>query len=263
MILPLLFAVVYPAIFTGTDTAKYTKVPPPGVQFRRNMAMATSAPWVDSNLWKYRREQKMQYLCDVRQKSVVLAAVEAFMENVNVSLQTAPEQRKDYDEILAFLKQIPEGPTRPWANYAVSDDGSAQAGEVMNLLARRNMLYEVKPGSPIALTAKMTNPYDAMQDIREKFGDEKRNLRLFGSELTLAELSRDGKKVRLQLINYGTRPVEYLRVRLLGKVQQSSLKAYIFRSPNPVFKDWTFEGGATEFTLESLPVFGVLDLNLE
>ncbi|MBS1830572.1 MAG: hypothetical protein JST93_35050 [Acidobacteria bacterium] len=257
---PALFAAALPILFTGTDTAGYQKATAPGVRYRMNMAMATSSPWVDSNLWRYQRNHQASYLCDTKGKSVVVAMAEAHSTGVKLALQIAPEQQADFDKMTAFLQQIPGGPSKPWVNFTVSDDGSFQAGEVMNLLSRRSIPYSVATKGDYALTAKMTNAYEAMQDIREKLGDDKRVLRLFGSELTLAVAAREGNRVRLHLINYGQRPVEYLRLRVHGVFREANIKAYLYGGIAPKFKDLETGKDYTEFTLESLGPYGVLDL---
>jgi hypothetical protein len=230
------------------------------VRYRMNMAMATSSPWVDSNLWRYQRNPQASYLCDVKGKSVVTALAEGYSTGVKLALQIAPEQQADFDKMTAFLKQIPEGPSKPWVNFTVSDDGSVQAGEVMNLLSRRSISYSVVPKGDYALNAKMTNAYEAMQDIREKLGDDKRVLRIMGSELTLAVAAREGNRVRVHFINYGQRPVDHLRIRVLGAFPQSSIKAHLYGDIATKIKDFEAGKDYTEFTLESLGLYGVLDL---
>ncbi|MCZ2149832.1 MAG: hypothetical protein LC126_18885 [Bryobacterales bacterium] len=265
MMWTILLAAVYPVLFPGGEPAGLVKVPPPGVRYRMNMAMATSSPWVDSNIWRYRRDPETKYFCDVRGKSVQLAAAEAFSQGVGVSLQTTPEQKQDYDAILEFLKSIPQGPAKPWADVRIaSDDGSAQAGEALNLLARRNIFYTTQPGargSALRLDSKITNAYEYMQDVREKIGDDKRVLRIFGSELTIATLTRAGKRVRLQLVNYGNRPVETLRIRIQGHYTEKNIHARVFKVAEPHLAEFAHEGNYTEFTLEELPLYAVLDFD--
>jgi hypothetical protein len=258
LIWPLLLAAVYPVLHTAKDATGLTRVPPPGVRTRMNMAMATSAPWIDSNIWKYRRNPKASYISDLKSKPLNIAMAEAFSTGVTLALETTPEQDNEYQQVLAFLKQIPEGPNTPWVNFLLQDDQSPQTAEVMNLMARRNLLFRVDPQGERAPKGK--SPYDFMQDLREKVGDEKRVLRLFGSELTVAQLTRDGNRVRLHLLNYGTRPVEDLRIRLKGKYSQSKIKVYSYKAAAPKLKEFVFEDGSTEFTLESLPSYAVIDL---
>ncbi len=132
--LPLLF--VLPGLFEGTDPAGFTKVPSPGVQYRMNMATATRAPWVDSNIWQYRRDPAKKYVCDVRKGSVALAMAEAFSQGVDAQMWIEPAQKPAYEKMLAFLKSLPEGPKTRWVDFAVTDDGSAEAGEALKLLSR-------------------------------------------------------------------------------------------------------------------------------
>ncbi|MBI3682336.1 MAG: hypothetical protein HY235_18310 [Acidobacteria bacterium] len=263
MIRPAILAAVYPLLYTGQDPSQFVNAPPPGVRFRMNLAMATSAPWIDSNIWRYRRQTGRQFFSDVRQKSVLLAMAEAFSQGAQVHLQTTPAQKRDYEAMLAFLKTVPEGPKTKWADIAVTDDGSAPAGEVLNLLSRRNLLFRIaakpEPGA-IALTSAIRNPYEFVQQIREKIGDEKRLLRLYGSELTIAELASEGGRVRLHLVHYGTRPLESARVRIKGDYQADHAQAYIFGAARPRLSGFVHEGGYTEFTVALVPVYAVIDL---
>jgi hypothetical protein len=85
-------------------------------------------------------------------------------------------------------------------------------------------------------------------------------LRLFGSELTLAVASREGKRVRLHLVNYGQRPVDHLRIRVKGVFGEQNIRAYLYGGIAAKFKDFETGKDYTEFTLESLGAYGVLDL---
>lgn len=227
-----------------------------------NMAMATSAPWIDSNLWKYRRNPKSSYVSDLKGKPLVIAMAEAFAAGVTLAIETTPEQEKEYQQVLAFLKKLPEGPSKPWVNWVLRDEPGAQAAEVMNLMSRRNLLFRVDPKGDVSL-AGVKNPYEFMQELREKLGDDKRLVRLFGSELTVAALSREGNRVRLHLLNYGTRPVENLRVRIKGNYMQKGIWPHVYQSQaaNPL-TEFVSEDGFTEFTLVSLPSYAVIDFTV-
>lgn len=264
MILPLLFAVL-PVLFDGKDATGYTKVPPPGLRFRMNMATATRAPWIDSNIWRFRRNPKGNFLCDVKEKSVVVAMAEAFSQGVRLAVETNLTQKRDFDTMTAFLQSIPDGPRKPWANITVTEDGSALAGEALLLLTRRNLFYRAGPrdaGSALHLTftSKSGNVYEQVLDARDKLGDEKRPVRIFGSEQTIVDVAREGNKVRLHFINYGSRAVETLRIRVEGKYNARSIKAYVYNSPDTKLTEFEQDGAFTEFTLEGLPVYAVLDL---
>lgn len=258
---PVLLAVL-PGLFTGADSSGYVRVTGPGVRYRMNMATATRAPWVDSNLWQYRRNPRAKYLCDVGEKSVPVAMAEAFAAGVPVAMKISPPQKRDFDEMLEFLKAVPDGPKTPWANLQVTDDGSAAAGEALNLLSRRSLLYDTAPAAGVmklALDSKIGNVYDFVLDARDKLGDDKRALRLYGTELAIAHLTREGNRVRLHLINYGGRPVEQMRIRLAGNYSAAGIQARSFRHPSPQLSEFEREGGFTEFTLDSLPFYAVLD----
>jgi len=260
-----LFAVIYPLLQTGEAPSGTVKAAPPGVRYRMNIASATSSPWVDSNLWRYRRDERAKFACDVRQKSIVLAMAEAFSVQASISLQTEASQKADYDTMLAFLQSLPPGPVTRWAQVSITaDDGSFQAGEVLNMLTRKNILFSrgnVPQTLPIAIDSKISNAYEKMQEIREKLGDDHRVLRIFGSELTLAELAREGQRVRLHLVNYGSRPVETIRIRIQGKYTEKNMKAYVYGVNASRLFDFVQEGDFTEFSLDRLPVYGVLDFN--
>lgn len=256
-----LFAISIATLFPGGDATGYEKAPAPGVRYRMNMATATSAPWIDSNLWRYRRKPGAKYLVDVKGKpAAALAVAEGFVAGVNLAVDATPDQKADYDRMSAFLKTIPAGPTQPWTNFTVSDDGSFQTGEVMNLLSRRNLLYKIVPAAKADFKLeKPATPYDYVLDLRDKFGDDKRAFRLFGSELTVAELAREGRKVRIHLVNYGSRPVDTMRIRLRGNYAESAAKVYIYNS-DAKLTEWQRDGAFTEFTLTALPLYGVIDL---
>jgi hypothetical protein len=260
-----LVAAALPVVFSGGDPARYTRVPAPGVRYRMNMATATSAPWIDSNLWRYRRAPERSYLVDAREKQLPLILAEAHAAGAALAVEIAPAQKKEFDSMLAFLRPLPDGPTGEWANVTISEDGSAQAAEALSLLTRRNLLYRILKSNDTVkadfrLTSAITNPYEFMLQIREKVGDERRLLRLFGSELTLARLTRDGNRVRLRLVNYGSRPVESLRVRLHGRYRPENIRAYVYENPAAKIFDQIEDGGYTEFSLDRLPVYGVVDL---
>src|SRR5262249_56012660 len=101
-------------------------------------------------------------------------------------------------------------------------------GEVMNLLERRNLLFQiVRKPSPryrinIALGTKVYPQADAADPsafalkIRHQLTDRRRMLRVYGSEVVIARLTGDAHRVRLQLLNYGGREIQGLRIRLRG-----------------------------------------------
>lgn len=261
MILQLLFAL--PVIFDGGDASRFEKVPPPRVQYRMNMATATQSPWVDSNIWTYRRAPEKKYLCDVRKASVVLAMAEAYSQNVDVALEITPEQKKDFERMTEFLKSLPQGPRAKWVNFAVADDGSEEAGEALKLLSRRNLLYakDARNAVKLSLNKEILDPYQFAVDVRDKLGDEKRLIRLYGSELAIAEVAKEGSRVRIYLVHYGERSVEGMRVRIKGSYPAAKIKTYLFGvDPSPV-SEVVQSGGFTEFSIARAATFSVIDLS--
>jgi hypothetical protein len=92
----------------------------------------------------------------------------------------------------------------------------------------------------------------------EGMTDEKRSLRLYGSEVVLARLTRDAGHVRLHLLNYGGRPIDGLRVRLLGSWVPGDALAF-GQGRRPV-EEVVTRDGATEFSLGTLGPYAVIDL---
>src|SRR5260370_10765942 len=152
----------------------------------------------------------------------------AYGANALVSVDRAGLER--FAAMLRFLKTVDAPPLPPRANIGFVDDGSAEAGEVMNLLTRRNLLFRIvtAPDSSLNLNIRLgppANPAEFVAMVRQKLGDEKRLLRIYGSEVVIGRLTGDGSRCRLHLLNYGGRKMEGLRGRLLGVYKKSQLSA--------------------------------------
>ena len=65
----------------------------------------------------------------------------AFAYGADAVLQTDPADAEPLRATSAFVGSLKPSTLPPIADFAVVDDGSAVAGEVMNLLSRRNLLY--------------------------------------------------------------------------------------------------------------------------
>jgi len=102
------------------------------------------------------------------------------------------------------------------------------------------------------------NPYEFTMKIRRDLTDEKRLLRIFGSNVVLARLTSDGTQARLHLLNYGTNSVKGLRVRVLGSYPRGRLAA--FGHPGTTLEDYSVQEGATEFTISEMWTYAVVDL---
>jgi len=177
-----------------------------------------------------------------------------------------------FDRMLQFLREIPElGDLPALANIGVIDDGSPETGELMNLLSRRNLLYRVvsapdprldlniRLGSKEYPKSEAANPSKLAQRIRTELTDEKRLLRVYGSEVVIARLVGTGDRVRIHLLNYANRPVTGLRVRVLGNYMDWQVAAY--DKPDLKLEDFASADGATEFTVPEMSTYVVIDLS--
>ena len=236
-----------------------TKLPSPGVQYRMNMASASNAPWVNSNGWQYVRGLKAPAYMEPA--NPVLAAAEAHAYGVDVIMKVAVKDWPKFAEAAKLLASLPPSTLPPLANIGFLDDGSPAAGENLNLLVRRNLLFRVvsAPDAKLDLTVKPQagDPSAYAYQVRQKLGDDKRLLRIYGSDVVIANLSGDASGRRITLLNYGNRNVEGLRVRLLGRFP--SLRLY--SSAGAVEpKDLLVTSETTEFSLPLVPTYTVIDL---
>jgi hypothetical protein len=250
-------------LFSGQDVANLVKLPPPGVQYRADVATATSAPWVNANGWRIQREPGKKFYYDLPIGAVLPAMAESHAYNADVVVKVAPGDEKVYQKMNAFLSSLaPAG--KQLGNIAVMDDGSAQAGEAMNLLHRKNLLYRIvtapdpKADLNIKADKSITNPLDFAQDVRQKLTDEKRMVRVYGSEVVLANLTGDSSKPQLHVINYGKRPIEGLRLRVRGLYKVQRISNY--DAAESKVEDFTNRDGGTEFTIPHLDAYAVIDL---
>jgi len=75
----------------------------------------------------------------------------------------------------------------------------------------------------------------------------------------LGRLARDASRARLHLLNYGGRPIEGLRIRLLGS--WAPPEALVFGEGRVAVEDYVTTGdGATEFSLPTLGPYAVVEL---
>ena len=105
------------------------------------------------------------------------------------------------------------------------------------------------------------NPSEFALKVRRELTDDRRTLRVYGSEVVLARLTGDATRRRLQLVNYGGREIEGLRIRLLGAWRIEALR--VAGQPDATAQDVAVADGATEFSIPELGVFAVVDLNAQ
>jgi hypothetical protein len=143
-------------------------------------------------------------------------------------------------------------------------------GEVLNLMARHNLLFCVIPapdpkydlnirlGAGEFTSKDLADPYAFAMLIRRRLTDEKRLLRLYGSNVVLARLTGDNGQARVHLINYGAGTVKGLRLRVLGSYARGRLAAFDYQKAE--LQDYSVQDGATEFTIPEMGTYAVIDL---
>ena len=246
---------------TVVDPATLTKLPSPGVRYRMNEARASSAPWVDSNGARYARGIKGTALIAAGDGNASLAAAEAHAFGAGALITAGPKDWKAFGEMRKFLVTLPGGELPALANIGFLDDGSPAAHENMILLLRRNLLFRVvtTPDAKLDVNVKPKSgdPNAVAYEVRQKLTDNKRLLRLYGSEVVLARLSGNATRRRVALLNYGNRTVEGVRVRILGRWPK--VTAYAFGEKVEAV-DVVVEAAATEFSLPRVTAYVVVEL---
>ena len=252
------------------DLASREALPTPGITSRPGLASPTRSPWIVSSGWRFARHAGRKYLYDVPAGKAALAAAEAFAYDADAVLKIDPADAGTLGEMLTFLESLLAVDLPPVADLAVVDDGSAIAGEVMSLLARRNLLFEaVQASSPrfrinVAVGSReypreeAADPSAFALKIRRQLTDEQRSLRVYGSEVVIGRLTGDAGRIRLHLINYGGREIEGLRIRLRGAYRAG--EALVFSAGRLPLQDYSVADGATEFSLPRLATYAVIDL---
>ena len=251
----------------GADPAIPEKVRVPGIQNRMNVASASRSPWIDSNGWRFQRLGRRIIVYELPKGKAELGLAEAAMYNAEALMRIDPEDIKSYGAMVKFLKSLEPLNLTERVNIGFLDDGSAMSGEIMNLMARKNLLFKLvkqaQPNLDLNIKPEGDNPQQFAVTIRQKLGDEKRLVRIYGSETTLIRFESNGTRARLHLLNYANRKAEGLQVRVLGNWQ----KVTVHLAPSgtePASKgpaaDLVVAGGSTEFTIPSLAIYAVVEL---
>jgi hypothetical protein len=115
------------------------------------------------------------------------------------------------------------------ANQGVVDNHSAVMDEILNMLTRRDLLYRVvsAPDRKLDLTVQLggpdfpkesaQNPSEFAARVRAKLGDDKRLVRLYGTNTAIAYLADDNNRVRLIVLSHSrnrTQPGMRVRVNI-------------------------------------------------
>ena len=258
------------AAFTDAELASREALPAPGITARAGVASPTRAPWVVASGWRVMRKPDAKYRYDLPAGKAALAMAEAFAYGADAILKIDPADEARAAAMRTFLDGLPPADLPSIADFAVVDDGSAATGEVMNLLARRNLLYDVVKapsarfrlnvavGSAEYPAAEAADPSAFALKIRRQLGDDQRTLRIYGSEVVIARLTGDSRRIRLHLINYGGREIEGLRVRLRGALGTG--EALVEGTGRVALADYSVADGATEFSVPRIGTYAVIDL---
>jgi hypothetical protein len=252
------------------DFERREKLLTPRVAGRADVASATRRPWIDANGWRFARNPAGRFYYGLQQGKTALAIAEAFAYNADVILKIDPADLAEAGAMFAFIKNLTGENYPPVADIGVVDDKSPEAGEVMNLLTRRNLLFKVvaapapqfrvniKLGSKEYPRAEAANPSEFAQKIRLRLGDENRSLRVYGTETVICRLTGDGARARLSLLNYSGREVNGLRLRLRGDYGRVEARAFGFGRVEP--EDFVSDETATELSIPRLGIYAVIDL---
>jgi hypothetical protein len=256
-----------------TELASRVALPTPGVSPRAGVASPTRSPWIVANGWRFTRNPGTTYVYDVPAERAALAVAEAFAYGADAIVKIGPPDAAALGAVgslLTFLASVPDADLPPSADIAVVDDGSAVTGEVMNLLARRNLLFQVvqAPSArfPINIVLGTAEyPIELASDpsafalrIRRQLTDGQRSLRVYGSEVVICRLTGDASRARLHLINYGGREIQGLRIRLRGAYREG--EAHVAGAGRLALEDHVVADGATEVSLPRLVSYAVIDL---
>jgi hypothetical protein len=242
----------------------------PGTVARPGLASPTRVPWVNTNGSRFRRKPDAKYRYELSGGKGALAAAEALAYGADAVLQIAPDDLTAVCRVFAFVKDVPATQFPDVADIGVVDDGSSIAGEVMNLLVRRNLLFKPvsAPEARLAVNvvlgtaefpvADAADPSTFALKIRRQLTDERRSLRIFGSEVVIGRLTGDSTRLRLHLVNYGTREIAGLRVRVRGTYRAGD--AYVLDQGRVALIDYAVADGATEFSLPAITTYAIVDL---
>jgi hypothetical protein len=255
---------------TQADLAGREALPAPGITARAGLASPTRSPWIDANGWRFTRHPDTKFIYDVPAGKAALAAAEAFAYGADAVLKIDPADRGNLGAMTTFLEGLPSADLPAVADLAVVDDGSAITGEVMNLLARRNLLFQVVQapsprfriniavGTAAYPREDAADPSAFAQKIRRQLTDEQRVLRVYGSEVVIGRLTGDATRIRLHLLNYGGREIEGLRIRVRGAYRAG--EARVAGAGRLPLEDHVVAEGATEFSVPRITTYAVIDL---
>jgi hypothetical protein len=252
------------------DASGREKLPPPGIVPRAGLASPTRVPWVHTNGPRFRRPPPGTYVVEAPEGRALVAIAEAAMYDVDMLVGVAPADLPRAGALLEFLRGVPVLALPDVADFGFVDDGTPLAFEGMALFVRRNLLFaRVERGDRrYPLTVRLgtkewpanlaIDPSRLARAVRGALTDDRRSLRIFGSEVVVGRLTGDAGRRRLHLLAYGGRAIEGLRVRLRG--DWKTIEARGVGSDRTTVEDAIVQDGWTEFSLPTLAPYAVVDL---
>ncbi len=255
------------------DRLSAVTLKPPTTRYRSSIASASRSPWIESNGWRMLREPKAKFYYEAPGSSGALAAAEAFMFGGNAAVHTDQAGFEPLCRMLAFLNARGQPGWPQLANIGFVDDGSRESAEVMNLFVRRNLLFRIvpRPDPSLDLTVQLgtaayskkdaMNPGHFAELVRGDLTDDKRLLRIYGSNVVIGRLEGDADHVRVHLINCDPNAETPQGVRVRVKGVFAKHKASIFGEDSEGLQDFSTDAEATEFTVAQLAVYAVVDLS--
>lgn len=256
---------------TAVDPSKLEKLDVPAVDYQMNRASATATPWITSNLWRMLRHPGRAYVYEVAGPSVALAVAEAYTASVPTYIQLKPADLPAYTGALQFLRNVDAERMPARVNFSLVDDASGDMEEILNLLVRRNLLFNVigpneqakgtvvRIGSREYTKEMAADPYQFAAIVRAKIGDGKRLVRVYGSDTIIARLYGDDTRSRLHLIQYGRNSVVGSRIRVAGRFPRV-LVASMGHRVMPA-EDIVVDESGTEFTIPEIRNYAIVDLD--
>ena len=260
-----------PIPLSASDLRARTRLKTPGVSPTVRVASPTRRPWVNANGWLFVRERGAgKYYYDLPMGKAMLAAAEAFAYGADAILKIDPADLEDASAMLAFLKQIEPDRMEPLADFTVVESDSPLLEEVLNLLVRRNLMFRMvsKPDPAFAINIQLgtaeypaseaENPSNFALKIRRRLTDDRRLLRVYGTEVVIVRVTGDASRVRLHLINYGANKVGGVRIRLRGSCARGDVQAP--GGSHVDLEDFVVSRGFTEFTLPEIGIYAIVTL---
>jgi hypothetical protein len=242
----------------------------PGVDRQVQVASATRSPYLIANGWRFIRNRSARYRYSLPAGKAALAAAEACAYGAGAALQVEAADLESVGKMLAFFRGLPAADLPGLADIAVVDDDHPLVGEVMNLLARRNLMFtavsapearypiNIRIGSKEYSEEEASDPNAFALKIRRQLTDERRSVRIYGSETVLCRLTGDDTRIRLHLLNYRGGKVDGLRIRLRGAFRKGLARGDQTREIP--LENFSVSDDATEFTLPAMNLYAVVDL---